>query len=199
MRIFETILTILILLLLSSCSEGKNTNSKDKKINDDTHVKQSLNRLKGILSHDTLSKTEIISADESNLEDLIFSNIYVNINAYTNEEYSREFQAKFTIPQRVVYSTLLIERNFNAGQLFLFYDRFDFASKDAVTGYHKLGFPFLAKTVGDGHKLYNEMREKNSLSFSNLDTLFKNNFDKNKTSQARITYIRQNLDSFTQK
>ncbi len=189
-------LSILFLILIASCSNDPGSNRTKKEVD---QLRESARKLREILSHDTLTTHDIRSSGDSSLENLVFSNIYVNINAYTKEEYGRVFHSKFTIPQRDTYSTLMVERNFKVGRLFTFYDRFDFASLDAVNGYNRLGFPLLAKAIEDGHNLYNEMPEKNSQLFSTLDSLFMRNFDSIKSSQARVKYIRQNIDSFIQK
>ncbi|MDX1955753.1 MAG: hypothetical protein SFU20_09490 [Chitinophagaceae bacterium] len=189
-------LSIIFFLFIASCSNAHENNAKEKEMG---QLRESARKLSELLSHDTLTTHDLRSADDSSLESLVFSNIYVNINAYTKEEYGRELHSKFTIPQRDVYSTLMVERNFKAGRLFTFYDRFDFASPDAISGYNRIGFPILAKVIEDGHNLFNDMPEKKSQNFSRLDSLFIRNFDSIKSSQARVKYIRQNLDSFIQK
>lgn len=199
MKSLQAKLYILLLLLITSCSNDQNSRENDSKDKEMAQLKESAKKLADLLSHDTLTRNDILSIDDSSLESLIFSNMYVNINAYTKEEYSRELHSKFTIPHRDVYSTLMVERNFKVGRLFTFYDRFDFASIDAINGYYKLGFPLLAKIIEDGHKLYIDMPEKNSQRFSRLDSLFIKYLDPYKISQARVAYIRQNIDSFIQK
>lgn len=186
---------ILLLTIVTSCkqSSSKTNPSVDDSVN--AKLNASINRLKEFLSHDVITKEMIENEADSTLEDLIFSNIYVNIDAHTNEEYKSDFQ-RLTNLQQAFYSTLLLERNFAEGRFYTYLSRFHYLSADASKGYWLLGFPKLAKTVDEASSLYQTMPEKNSLEFAQLDSLFSTLISLANTSASRIRLVRENMDSF---
>lgn len=195
-NVFVRSLTVILLLtFVTSCkqSSSKATSSVDDSVNDKLNA--STKRLKEFLSHEVITKEMIENEDDSTLEDLIFSNIYVNIHAYSSEDYNCELQ-KFTNLQQAFYSTLLLERNFSEGRFYTYYSRFHNLSAYASRGYRLLGFPNLAKTVDEASSLFQTMLEKNSLEFAQLDSLFATQISLANTSGSRIRLVRENMDSF---
>jgi hypothetical protein len=183
------------MLLFSSC-KTKSTSPDD--------VQQSIDKLDKYLSNDILTKDRIENENDSTLEDLVFSNIYVNIKVdlkSTDEDYKDQFR-KFTIPQQIFYSTLTLERNVeNFGFKGYFEHRQSvgqFASY-ASNGYKKLGLPEISNTVTKAMSINNSNLQLSDSSFNRLGTILLNQIIEKNSSKERIKLIRNNIDSFVTK
>jgi hypothetical protein len=172
-KVFNITIIFCLLCITHSCGQsvGKGKASKEDSI--DAELKKSIKQLKENLSHRVLTKKMIDEEKDSTLEDLIFSNMYVNIRATTDEDYKKEFY-KFSSLQQAVYSTNMLERNFNESRFYYYFDHFHYFAEDASKGYRLLGFFKLSKLVDQAAELYESMPEKNSLQFADLDSILPN-------------------------
>jgi hypothetical protein len=189
-----------ILILTTSFFLFATCKTKDSKKDD---IQNSIEKLNKFLSNDTLTKDRIQNENDSTIEELIFSNLYVKIKVdlkSTDQDYKNQF-LKFTIPQQTFYSTLTLERNV---KYFGFKGYFEhnqsvgqFANY-ASDGYKHLGLPEISNTVNKAIDL-KENSKLQDRSFLKLDTILLNQILEKNSSAERLKLIRQNLDSFITK
>jgi hypothetical protein len=186
---------VISILVLSSCN-SKNNSSDD--------VSKSIDKLNNLLSNDILTKDRIQNENDSTLEELIFSNLYVNIKVdlqSTDEDYKNQFK-KFTIPQQIFYSTLTLENNV---KYFGFKGYFEhkqsvgqFANY-ASNGYNELGLPEISNTVSKAIDINSSDLKLCDSCFHKLDTILLNQIVEKNSSKERLKLIRNNIDSFVTK
>ena len=186
---------VISILVLSSCNSRSNSS-------DD--VSKSINKLNKLLSNDILTKDRIENENDSTLEELIFSNLYVNIKVdlkSTDEDYKSQFR-KFTIPQQIFYSTLTLERNvkdFGFKGYFEHKQSVGQFAMYALNGYNELGLPEISKTVRKAIDINNSGLELSDSGFHKLDTILLNQIVEKNSSKERLKLIRNNIDSFVTK
>ena len=197
-KIFNIAVIFCLLIVTNSCGQSVEQGKASKEDALDAELKKSVKQLEDRLSHKVITKKMIHEEKDSTLEDLIYSNIYVNIHATTDEDYKKELH-KFSNLQQAVYATIMLERNFNEGHFYYYLDHFHYFSEDASKGYKLLGFLKLSEIVDQAASLYKKTPEKSSLHFAELDSLFAQQIKLDNTSFSRINLIRSNTDSFISK
>ncbi|NOT94378.1 DMP19 family protein [Ferruginibacter sp.] len=180
------------MLALSSCNSKSDSSD---------HASKSSDKLNKLLSNDILTKDRIENENDSTLEELIFSNLYVNIKVdpkSTDEDYKNQFK-KFTVPQQIFYSTLTLERNVKHFGFKGYFEHNQSVGQFAVyalNGYKELGLPEVSITVSKAIDMNKSDLKLSDSSFYKLDTILLRQIVEQNSSKERLKLIHNNIDSF---
>lgn len=193
----------LLIALFQSCdtsyrSEKNSIEEINKQVNQSTHNLQNITD-DSVISEETIDKTA-----DNNLEALIAENIYINFKVNENsttEDYRKEYQ-KFSTEQKLVYATIMLERNVEAVGFegyFTAYNSVGQFADYAIKGYKELNLTSLLEITSQALDIFKSKQQDMQARLQELTLDFNRELNGYNPSQVRIEYIRKSKEKFIAK
>ncbi|PXV63818.1 uncharacterized protein DUF4375 [Dysgonomonas alginatilytica] len=207
MKTLPSKLSIILLLLVTllGCKQKNENNITDKQI------EESVRAFENRTIYKKLTKEIIDSANDNELEMIVYDNICSRFNSDYSNDY--EVVKGLSKGQQAIYSIWWVEAEVNNGGFNQFY--FNSSGKFAemaIDGFKVIGANKFADLMIEANKIYNENKEilegfddgtVESFSKSyednpldNMDQKFYEIYNEENLSELRITYIRKNYTEF---
>ena len=193
----------LLISLAQSCTNASENHGSSKDTISNL-IEQSSHNIQELTDDVSISNKMIDTTDNSRLEDLIVENVYVNFKANessTTEDYRREYE-KFSMEQRIVYATIMIERNVEEIGLEGYFGAYQSVGQFAdyaLKGYNEFRLTPLAEITSQAMETYKNKPKKMKEILQQLTTVFKSQLRQHSPSEIRVNYIRQNKEKFITK